>query len=299
MVIPSIALDVTETMGDGGSLAAINRLGDEVTYTLIHANNQALVAGGFTLVGEALLIQNGLLHADSGLWSDGNNLNLTVGGLDLAWYTSNDETEWGYQVMSGDALTDGANTLNGVQHVLVDEDRTVDVTGVGSEPGLRVRNLAGLDGSTITFSGEEGDTVNLITTEETASNVNLAAENITVKVGLDELDGMDPEDYKDLRVGDVDLTGATLAVHSYEDLDAAFTVNTLSGDDESTLKGRVIVEGQGGEYFGGYENAYVILHENAEQTLAAGEGSPLPAWVRPSSPTSARRPTWMALRAST
>ncbi len=272
MVIPSIALDVTEAMGDGGSLGAINRLGDEVTYTLIHANNQALVAGGFTLVGEALLIQNGLLHAESGLWSDGNNLNLTVGGLDLTWYTSNDETEWGYQVMSGDALTDGANTLNGVQHVLVDEDRTVDVTGVGSEPGLRVRNLAGLDGSTITFSGEEGDTVNLITTEETASNVNLAAENITVKVGLDELDGMDPEDYKDLRVGDVDLTGATLAVHSYEDLDAAFTVNTLSGDDESTLKGRVIVEGQGGEYFGGYENAYVILHENAEQTLAAGEG---------------------------
>ena len=272
MVIPSIALDVTETMGDGGSLGAINRLGDEVTYTLIHANN-GLGTVGFTLVGEALLIQNGLLHAESGLWSDGNNLNLTVGGLDLTWYTSNDETEWGYKVVDETgALTDGANTLNGVQHVLVDEDRTVDVTGVGSEPGLRVRNLAGLDGSTITFSGEEGDTVNLITTEETASNVNLAAENITVKVGLDELDGMDPEDYKDLRVGDVDLTGATLAVHSYEDLDAAFTVNTLSGDDESTLKGRVIVEGQGGEYFGGYENAYVILHENAEQTLAAGEG---------------------------
>ena len=272
MVIPSIALDVTETMGDGGSLAAINRLGDEVTYTLIHANDQTLVAGGFTLVGEALLIQNGLLHAESGLWSDGNNLNLTVGGLDLTWYTSNDETEWGYQVVSGGVLTDGANTLNGVQHVVVDSSRTVDVTGVGSEPGLRVRNLAGLDGRTITFSGEEGDTVNLITTEETASNVNLVAQNITVKVGLDELDAMDPVDYKDLRVGNVDLKGSTLAVHAYEDLDAAFTVNSLSGDGNSMLKGRVIVEGKGGAYRGGYENAYVILHENAEQLLYAGKG---------------------------
>ena len=274
MVIPSIALDVTETMGDGGSLGAINRLGDEVTYTLIHANN-GLGTVGFTLDDDTLhtLIQNGLLSADGGLEKTENDVTLTVGGLDLTWYTSNDETEWGYKVVDETgALTDGANTLNGVQHVLVDEDRTVDVTGVGSEPGLRVRNLRGEDGKTIGFTGTADDTVNLITTEETASNVNLAAENITVKVGLDELDGMDPEDYKDLRVGDVDLTGATLAVHSYEDLDAAFTVNTLSGDDESTLKGRVIVEGRGGEYFGGYENAYVILHENAEQTLAAGEG---------------------------
>ena len=272
-----ITLDLTDVRGDGGSLAPIQRLDEGTTYTLVYAGSQALNADNFTLdaATQEALVQNGLIQAGAGLEVNEDNdgiLQLTIGGQNLTWYTDKDVTEWGYQVVSGDALTAGGNTLNGVEHVVVDASRRIDVTGAGSAPGLRVRNITGLDGRTITFTGTEDDTVNLITSEETASNVNVAAENITLKVGLDELDEMDPVDYKDLRVGDVNLTSATLDVHDHEGLDDSFTVNSLNGDSASQLKGTLIVEGQGGTYNGGYEGATVILHKDADQALAAGEG---------------------------
>ncbi|MDO4817240.1 MAG: hypothetical protein Q3986_02300 [Akkermansia sp.] len=43
-------------------------------------------------------------------------------------------------------------------------------------------------------------------------------------------------------------------------------------DDTSLLSGKVIVEGQGGYYSGRYAGAEVVLHEDAVQTLVAGEG---------------------------
>ena len=271
---PVITLDLADTMGAGGSLAPTNRTSEAETYTLIHADGQTLSTSNFMLGGNtlALLVQNGLVHEGAGLTVTENDVKLTIGGQDLTWNTGSDTTEWGYQVMDGDLVTAGGNTLNGVEHVVVGDSRTVDVTGVGHEPGLRVRNITGAANRTLSFTGTEDDTVNLVTNEETSSNVNIAAHNITLKVGLDELDEMDPVDYKDLRVGNVNLTGATLAVHEYEELDDAFTVNSLSGDAASLLKGRVLVEGHGGAYRGGYENAYVGLHEDAEQLLYAGRG---------------------------
>ncbi|MDO4222107.1 MAG: hypothetical protein Q4C88_08310 [Akkermansia sp.] len=271
---PVITLDLTDTMGDGGSLAPTNRTGEAATYTLIHADGQTLSTSNFMLGGNtlALLVQSGLIHEGAGLETDGSNITLTIGGQDVTWYTDKDVTEWGYTVMSGDQIAAGANTFNGVEHLVVDHSRVIDVTGAGHEPGLRVRNITGLDGRTLSFTGTADDTVNLITNEETHSNVGLAAENITVKVGLDELDEMDPVDYRDLRVGAVNLTGATLDVHVHEGLDDSFTVDSLSGDAGSMLKGTLIVEGQGGAYRGKYGNALVILHEDAEQTLNAGEG---------------------------
>ena len=271
---PVVTLDLTDTMGAGGSLAPTNRTGEAATYTLIHADGQTLSTSNFMLGGntQALLVQNGLIHEGAGLETDGSNITLTIGGQDVTWYTDKDVTEWGYTVMSGDQIAAGGDTFNGVEHLVVDHSRVIDVTGAGHEPGLRVRNITGLDGRTLSFTGTADDTVNLITNEETHSNVGLAAENITVKVGLDELDEMDPVDYKDLRVGAVNLTGATLDVHVHEGLDDSFTVDSLSGDAGSMLKGTLIVEGQGGAYRGKYGNALVILHEDAEQTLNAGEG---------------------------
>ena len=267
-----ITLDLTEALTDSGCLSPMHRQDMPTTYTLIHAED-GLGTTSFTL-GETLglLVQNGLIHEGEGLTMTEKDVKITVGGQSLIWYTDKDVTEWGYQVVSGDALTAGGNTLNGVEHVVVDASRRIDVTGAGSAPGLRVRNITGLDGRTITFTGTEDDTVNLVTNEETASNVNVAAENITLKVGLDELDEMDPVDYKDLRVGDVNLTSATLDVHDHEGLDDSFTVNSLNGDSASLLKGTLIVEGQGGTYNGGYEGATVILHKDADQALAAGRG---------------------------
>ena len=267
-----ITLDLTEALTDSGCLSPMHRQDMPTTYTLIHAED-GLGTTSFTL-GETLglLVQNGLIHEGEGLTMTEKDVKITVGGQSLIWYTDKDVTEWGYQVVSGDALTAGGNTLNGVEHVVVDASRRIDVTGAGSAPGLRVRNITGLDGRTITFTGTEEDTVNLITSEETSSNVNVAAENITLKVGLDELDEMDPVDYKDLRVGDVNLTSATLDVHDHEGLDDSFTVNSLNGDSGSVLKGTLIVEGQGGTYNGGYEDATVILHKDADQALAAGRG---------------------------
>ncbi|MCQ2366021.1 MAG: hypothetical protein MJ056_02495 [Akkermansia sp.] len=271
---PVITLDLADTMGAGGSLAPTQRTGEATTYTLIHADGQTLSTSNFMLGGNtlALLVQNGLIHEGAGLETDGSNITLTVGGQDVTWNTDKDVTEWGYTVVSNDRITAGGNTFNGVEHLVVDASRRIDVTGAGSEPGLRVRNITGLDGRTITFTGTEDDTVNLVTNEETASNVNVAAENITLKVGLDELDEMDPVDYKDLRVGNVNLTSATLDVHDHEGLDDAFTVNSLNGDSGSVLKGTLIVEGQGGAYNGGYGDAKVILHKAADQTLAADRG---------------------------
>ena len=267
-----ITLDLTEALTDSGCLSPMHRQDMPTTYTLIHTED-GLGTTSFTL-GETLglLVQNGLIHEGEGLTMTEKDVKITVGGQSLIWYTDKDVTEWGYQVVSGDALTAGGNTLNGVEHVVVDASRRIDVTGAGSAPGLRVRNITGLDGRTITFTGTEDDTVNLITNEETASNVNVAAENITLKVGLDKLDEMDPVDYKDLRVGDVNLTSATLDVHDHEGLDDSFTVNSLNGDSASLLKGTLIVEGQGGAYNGGYEGATVILHKDADQALAAGRG---------------------------
>ncbi|MDO4817487.1 MAG: hypothetical protein Q3986_03565 [Akkermansia sp.] len=271
---PVITLDLADTMGAGGSLAPTQRTGEATTYTLVHADGQTLSTSNFMLGGNtlALLVQNGLIHEGAGLETDGSNITLTVGGQDVTWNTDKDVTEWGYTVVANDRITQGGNTLNGVEHVVVDASRRIDVTGAGSEPGLRVRNITGLDGRTITFTGTEDDTVNLIANEETASNVNVAAENITLKVGLDKLDEMDPVDYKDLRVGNVNLTSATLDVHDHKGLDDAFTVNSLNGDSGSVLKGTLIVEGQGGAYNGGYGDATVILHEAADQTLAADRG---------------------------
>ena len=268
-IFPVITLDLTETMHGAGSLAPIQRLGEATTYTLVHATGQDLNASLFTLGGALeTLVQNGLVHADAGLVVGHRDVKLTIGGLDLTWYTGKDETEWGYSVVSGGDIAHGANTLNGVQHVVVDADRTVDVSGVGSEPGLRVRNITGASGRTIAFTGTKDDTVNLIATEDTTSSVGVAAENVTIQVGLKELDEMDPADYAALHVGDVDLSGATLAVTTQAD----FTVDTLNGNADSKIKGQVSVAGRGGAYRGGYEDAYVALEQDASQTLYAGEG---------------------------
>ncbi|MCQ2370752.1 MAG: hypothetical protein MJ058_01700 [Akkermansia sp.] len=267
---PVITLDLTDTMGNGGTLAPANRTSEATTYTLVHADGQTLSTSNFMLGGNtlALLVQNGLVHEGAGLETDGSNITLTVGGQDVTWYTDKDVTEWGYTVLSGDHITAGGDTFNGVEHMVVDASRRIDVTGAGSEPGLRVRNISGLDGRTITFTGTEDDTVNLITNEETASNVNIAAENIKLQVGLNQLDDIDPTDYEYLHVGGVSLTNADLAVNPA----ATLSVDTLNGDVNSGLEGVVIVEAKGGVYNGGYEDATVILHENADQTLAADEG---------------------------
>ena len=267
---PVITLDLADTMGAGGSLAPTQRTGEATTYTLVHADGQTLSTSNFMLGGNtlALLVQNGLVHEGAGLETDGSNITLTVGGQDVTWYTDKDVTEWGYTVMSGDHITAGGDTFNGVEHVVVDASRRIDVTGAGSAPGLRVRNITGLDGRTITFTGTEDDTVNLVTNEETASNVNIAAENIKLQVGLNQLDDIDPTDYEYLHVGGVSLTNADLAVNP----EATLSVDTLNGDVNSGLEGVVIVEAKGGVYNGGYEDATVILHENADQTLAADEG---------------------------
>ena len=66
----------------------------------------------------------------------------------------------------------------------------------------------------------------------------------------------------------LDLEDAALIVNG----DASFTVDTLYGNDDSLLAGKVVVEGQGGSYSGRYSGAEVVLHEDAMQTLAAGHG---------------------------
>ncbi|MDO4954411.1 MAG: autotransporter domain-containing protein, partial [Akkermansia sp.] len=267
---PVITLDLADTMGAGGSLAPTNRTSEAETYTLIHADGQTLSTSNFMLGGNtlALLVQNGLVHEGAGLETDGSNITLTVGGQDVTWNTDKDVTEWGYTVVSNDHITAGGDTFNGVEHLVVDASRIIDVTGSGSEPGLRVRNITGLDGRTITFTGTEDDTVNLVTNEETSSNVNVAAENINLQVGLNQLDDIDPADYEYLHVGSVTLTNADMAVNP----EATLSVDTLNGDVNSGLQGVVIVEAKGGTYNGGYEDATVILHEDADQALAAGEG---------------------------
>ncbi|MCQ2366142.1 MAG: hypothetical protein MJ056_03120 [Akkermansia sp.] len=265
-----ITLDLTDVRGDGGSLAPIQRTGGEITYTLIHADGQTLDAGSFTLDASTLeaLVQNGLIHEGAGLTVTENDVKLTIGGQDLTWYTGSDTTEWGYNVMSGDDIAHGANTLNGVQHVVVDEDRTVDVTGVGANPGLRVRNIIGTGDKTLTFTGEHGDAVALIATEDTSSDVNVAAEHIQLGVGLPETDAIDPIDYEyGLHVGSVKLTDARLVVTNA----ASFSVDRLNGDEDSTVSGAVAIVGQGGAYRGGYAGAAITVAEDAEATLYAGE----------------------------
>ena len=269
-----ITLDMTDVRGNGGSLAPIQRTGGEITYTLVHATGQALDAAGFTLDAATLeaLVQNGLIREGAGLVvsEDNASLQLTIGGLgqDLTWYTSKDTTEWGYTVMNGDEIAHGANTLNGVQHVVVDEDRTIDVTSVADDAVLRVRNITGAANKTITFTGEHSDAVALIATEDTSSDVNVAAEHILLGVGLPETDDIDPIEYDaDLHVGSVKLTDALLVVTNA----ASFSVDRLNGDEDSMISGAVAIEGQGGAYRGEYAGAAITVVEDAEATLYAGE----------------------------
>ncbi|MDO4817731.1 MAG: hypothetical protein Q3986_04825, partial [Akkermansia sp.] len=269
-----ITLDMTDVRGNGGSLAPIQRTGGEITHTLVHATGQALDAGSFTLDAATLeaLVQNGLIREGAGLVvsEDNASLQLTIGGLgqDLTWYTSGDTTEWGYKVMSGGDIAHGANTLNGVQHVVVDEDRTLDVTSVADDAVLRVRNITGAANKTITFTGEHGDAVALIATEDTSSDVNVAAEHILLGVGLPETDDIDPIEYDaDLHVGSVKLTDARLVVTNA----ASFSVDRLNGDEDSMISGAVTIEGQGGAYRGKYAGADITVAEDAEATLYAGE----------------------------
>ncbi|MCQ2371313.1 MAG: hypothetical protein MJ058_04595 [Akkermansia sp.] len=265
---PVVTLDLTEALADGGSLAPLQRLEWATTYTLVHANG-GLEGVNFTL-GETLglLVQNGLIHEGSSLVKTDNDVKLTVGGQDLTWYTSNTSTEWGYNVVTGGNIAHGANTLNGVQHVVVDQSLDLDVTGVGAAPGLRMRNLSGAEGETLTFTGGHGDAVTLITTEDTESTARVNARGIALHVGLDAYDELDNTDYAKLKLGALDLEDAALIVNG----DASFTVDTLNGDDASLLAGKVVVEGQGGYYSGRYSGAEVVLHEDAVQTLAAGHG---------------------------
>ncbi|MDO4954811.1 MAG: autotransporter domain-containing protein, partial [Akkermansia sp.] len=265
---PVVTLDLTEALADGGSLSPLQRLEWATTYTLVHANG-GLEGVNFTL-GETLglLVQNGLIHEGAGLVKTDNDVKLTVGGQDLTWYTSKNSTEWGYNVVTGGNIAHGANTLNGVQHVVVDQSLVLDVTGVGAAPGLRMRNLSGVEDETLILIGDRSDAVTLVTTEATESAVGVQAHGISLHVGLDEYDELDNTDYADLKVGVLDLEDAALIVNG----DASFTVDTLYGDDDSLLAGKVVVEGQGGSYSGGYAGAEVVLHEDAVQTLAAGEG---------------------------
>ncbi|MCQ2371389.1 MAG: hypothetical protein MJ058_04985 [Akkermansia sp.] len=264
----SVTLDLTEALADGGSLSPMQRLGWQTTYTLVHAED-GLGTTSFTL-GDTLglLVQNGLIHEGAGLTVTENDVKLTIGGQDLTWYTGSDTTEWGYKVMSDDDIAHGANTLNGVQHVVVDEDRTIDVTGVSNMPGLRVRNITGAANKTVTFTGVHGDAVALIATEDTSSDVNVAAKHILLAVGLPETDDIDPIEYDaDLHLGSVRLTDANLCAYN----NGLFTVDRLNGDEDSSVSGAVAIVGQGGAYRGGYNpGSAITVAQDAEATLYAG-----------------------------
>ncbi len=153
---------------------------------------------------------------------------------------------------------DQVKVENGYSFDLRDENMT-DLTD--AERGLTIRHLSGTGDLELVGDGqwnaEKGDLATLINGRATELEGNLIATDITVQV---EGNG--------LTVQDVTLSNAALVVKA----DSSLNVDTLYGDDDSMVSGKVNVKVGGGSYSGSYGSAEVSLVSGVSQTLATGAG---------------------------
>ena len=235
------------------------------------------------------------------------SLGMVEGGM--LWDTADGNmlTNTGYKIPSGAGLY---KALDYVQQVLVSDNKEIDLTadGVGNAvegnatipaAGMIIRNLDG--GGKLTVQGdaaaEDGtlpDVVTLVSNKAPEKAVALEANSVQVNVGLPA--GTDGILAMDAEAGEITLDsvalndGSRMQVHTDAVVnratsltdgasvsvaeEAVLTTAQLNGDATSTIEGKILVDGVGGDYQGAYgaAGADVVFVKGAYQTITAGEG---------------------------
>ncbi len=235
-----------------------------------------------------------------------NDLLLSLGAIEggMTWDTADGNmlTNNGYEIPTGEGLY---KALDYVEHVLVSDNKTIDLTtdGVGDAvegnatipaAGLIVRNLNGGGKLTLLGDGADKDAATLISTKAASSPVALEARSVKVNLGLpvgqsgilssDETPGeiviasAEMTDAAALYVNaDATVKGETSLVEgsSLTVADGAhLTTAQLAGDAAAVVTGDVTVTGVGGTYGGSYgkSGAEITLVKGAYQSVKAGKG---------------------------
>ncbi|MBR5888006.1 MAG: autotransporter-associated beta strand repeat-containing protein [Akkermansia sp.] len=151
------------------------------------------------------------------------------------WYTSKSESEGGLYITDttdDSSLVYGYETLNTINHVVVDEDQVIDLSTISpttDNPSLMLRDLSG--DKTLTLEGDGDDSVTIEGGEMTGG----------------------------IAVGNVNVQATDL------------TVATLTGTSESTLSGAITVTGTA-DWDGLYGGATIAVTKGAVAALTVGEG---------------------------
>ena len=240
-----------------------------------------------------------------------DELLLSLGTVEggMLWDTSggNMLTNNGYMIPSGAGLY---KALDYVQQVLVSDNKEIDLTadGVGNAvegnatipaAGMIIRNLDGggkltVQGDAAAEAGTLPDVVTLVSNKAPEKAVALEANSVQVNVGLPA--GTDGILAMDAEAGEITLDsvalndGSRMQIHTDAVVnratsltdgasvsvaeEAVLTTAQLNGDATSTIEGKILVDGVGGDYQGAYgaAGADVVFVKGAYQTIAAGEG---------------------------
>ena len=282
-----VAGDYKLIAGIGGHTLSSFSVADSIMQEIMRRG----VTAELKVADDELLLSLGMVE-DGMLWdtADGNML-----------------TNTGYKIPSGAGLY---KALDYVQQVLVSDNKEIDLTadGVGNAvegnatipaAGMIIRNLDG--GGKLTVQGdaaaEDGtlpDVVTLVSNRAPEKAVALEANSVQVNVGLPaETDGILAMDAEagEITLDSVALNdGSRMQVHTDAVVnratsltdgasvsvaeEAVLTTAQLNGDATSTIEGKILVDGVGGDYQGAYgaAGADVVFVKGAYQTITAGEG---------------------------
>lgn len=229
------------------------------------------------------LSASALVEADTYL------LRISTTAAPMSW----DATGGNRTADNGYIIPEGAGfyrALDYVEEVRVSDMQTFDLSqpAVGNaivgnatvpEAGLFIRNLTGGGHLSIIGDGVTQDIATLINTEadSAAEAVSLTADAIRIQLGLpDDIDGILPDDHARaaMHFSSLNLQNASELIIA---TNQPVLTSQLNGQEYAGIAGTLSIDGQGGAYFGSYEDALIYTLPDSGQTLATGSGLSLDA----------------------
>ena len=187
--------------------------------------------------GRTMVLETGTVEGIAPLGM-GDNLFVNVRAEndgELTWYTSKENSEGGLYITKDDVdptkLVYDYNTLQTIQHIVVDADQTIDLTAIApdDEDGLNLRDLSGESKLSLIGDGDDLATIE--------------GGNMQGGISLEKMAAV---------------------------VSAPLTVGTFSGDSASSISGNITIT-KNGSYNGSYSDATRVHADGADLTIISDE----------------------------